>query len=123
MSNRPNLNEQRERYQREIHDNRICAHVGKKIKHIYPGWKWYIESRIDTGLVSIRCLDLDGDFGIYLPIIKALEDIDGKLLMRAGGEILERYRMERKFRPVVLEVERDVRGCAILKDDSKPDVN
>lgn len=113
MSNRPNMREAKERMREELYNNQIESIVGQQMAKLYPGWKWWVECRISTGLVSVRNLDLDGSYGFYVPIAKILHNPDSKLLMQAGGEILERYGQVRAGRPMNIEVDRDWKGEAI----------
>jgi hypothetical protein len=117
MSNKPNMKEAAEKRKEEIYENKICAIVGQEMEKLYPGWRWWIECRIKTGLVAVRNLDLDGDYGCYIPILNILHNPDSKMLMRAGGEILERYKQDRAKRRGYIDVERDIRGNAILTPD------
>jgi hypothetical protein len=81
--------------QRTLHENKICSIVGNELEKNYKGWQWYVECRLETGLVSVRNLDLNGDYGFYISIDKCADD---GVIMRAGGEILERYNMDCTFK-------------------------
>jgi hypothetical protein len=62
-------------------------------KH-YPGHLWAVA--IDGGFLDIRDLYLSGDHGYRLKIGQMFSGSDWeKKIMRAGGEILERYRQRR----------------------------
>lgn len=73
--------------------------IGRILTKAYPGWHWAI--RVDEwgGLVEIRCMNLSTKLGYRLKI-KDLQDPVRirKDVVRAGGEILERYRLQRKAR-------------------------
>ncbi len=97
--------------QQDICENRICSAVGQELVKHYPGWKWWVECKLRSGMVSVRNLSLDGDYGFYIPINKFTSDIS--TVMRAGGEILERYNMERAKRKTNgTEIKRDFTGAA-----------
>ncbi len=96
----------------EIYENEICSLVGQELKRHYPGWEWYVECTLSTGLVAVRNLSLDGDYGFYIPLMKLLNETDPKLVMLAGGEILERYNMHAGMRKE-FNIEKDFKGDAI----------
>lgn len=62
-------------------------------KH-YPGHLWAVTC--DNGLATVRNLALSGEWGFVLkvPAIYSASSFD-KDVIRAGGEILERYRVSR----------------------------
>jgi len=62
-------------------------------KH-YPGHLWAVN--VDGGLMDVRNLYLSGNWGFRLsiPAIYSSSELD-KRIMRAGGELLERYRQRR----------------------------
>src|SRR5258708_2253712 len=62
-------------------------------KH-YPGHLWAVN--VDGGLMDVRNLYLSGNWGFRLsiPAIYSSSELD-KRVMRAGGELLERYRQRR----------------------------
>ena len=82
-------------------------------KH-YPGWGWSVEVDDVQGTMVVRVGRIaTGKWGFMLHIKKV--DPEGRAVMRAGGEILERYRMHRRgYRPgdsrLIL---RDQRGLAV----------
>ena len=112
------LKETQDRLKAEIHENRICAFVGQTLQDCYPGWKWYVECKMFTGVVTVRCLELDGDYGFVVPIDNVVQRTGKVTIMRAGGEILERYNQDRGLRPEKLEVKRNFTGRAIGDTDA-----
>lgn len=60
----------------------------------YPGFMWAVG--VTDGILDIRCLDLDGQWGytIHHCNTYSASDLD-KRVRNAGGEILERYRQRR----------------------------
>ena len=100
------------------YENQICALVGRQIEKHYPGWRWYVECRLPTGVVTVRNLDLDGEYGFIIPIVKIVNETDpGRIVMRAAGEVLERYRQQRGGRPSSYDIERNFKGQAIGDTD------
>lgn len=82
-------------------------------KH-YPGWGWTVEVDDRQGIMVVRVGRIaTGKWGFLLHIRKV--DPEGKAVMRAGGEILERYRLHRRgFRPGDTSLlVRDIRGLAV----------
>ena len=103
--------EQRLKLKDEIYENQVCAEVGQELVKHYPGWDWWVECKIKSGILSVRNTNLDGDYGFVIHLGDYLHNPARQhLIMRAGGEILERYRQERGAMPEVVEGERDVRG-------------
>jgi len=105
--------EAKERIRKELYENQICAAVGKQLLHYYPDWKWYVDCRLDTGLISVRNTSLHGDYGFYIGIQDFLTETNPKLVMRAGGEILERFNQAREGRSDRTIIHRDFTGGAI----------
>jgi len=98
----------------QIMENKIEAMVGQELEKHYDGWQWFVECRLPTGLVAISNLTLDGEFAYYLPIAALINETDPRLVMRAGGEILERYHQKTSSRSKSLDIERNaVTGAAI----------
>lgn len=63
-------------------------------KH-YPGYLWGVNANSETGMVHVRNFTLAGEWGFNLHMQKVQEDVEGKLMKWAGGEILERFRAHR----------------------------
>lgn len=61
-------------------------------KH-YPHIKWRVEVDARGGLVTITSPDLSGRMGVTIKITSI--DAEGKVIMRYGGELLERYNIVR----------------------------
>lgn len=64
------------------------------LMRLYPGYNWRV--LVNNGLADIRCTNLSGKLGfiIKLPSVYSASELD-RLVMRAGGEILERYKVNR----------------------------
>lgn len=61
----------------------------------YPGHLWMVHASIKGGVVHIRNLYLSGKWGFVVKLADVLADVENKQLMRAAGELLERYRLRR----------------------------
>lgn len=97
----------------ELAENEICSAVGKVLVKHYPGWKWYVECKHETGVVSVRNLTLNGDYGFIVHLAKLVNDVEMNLVRNLAGELLERYGQRAMARPEVVEVDRDIKGNAI----------
>jgi hypothetical protein len=64
-------------------------------KH-YPGWLWGVHVDDVGGVMKVLLLSVSGSWGF---VIK-LKDLDPeyRMVMRAGGEILERFNLSRRAR-------------------------
>jgi len=103
----------------EIYENRICSHIGHELVRMYPGWEWWVECKLPTGLIWVRNLTLDGDYAFAIPLTAYLNETIPKVIMQAGGEILERYNLDRGKRVVSKdEISRDFTGAAIGETDA-----
>ena len=79
----------------EILSNRDEMHIAKGVwdrlcKH-YPGHGWHVI--VERGLVRIRHMSLHADMGMTLRLTDLTPE--GLEVMRAGGELLERFGIER----------------------------
>lgn len=57
----------------------------------YPGWLWCIRPDEGGGIVDLFALRISGRLGYTLHTRNLQEDEDFKCVMRAGGELLERF--------------------------------
>lgn len=71
----------------QLQAKNIAEHL---IKH-YPGHLWSVQ--VYQGVVIIKNLALSGDWGFVLHQNKM--DNDGREVIRAAGELLERYNLSR----------------------------
>jgi hypothetical protein len=99
---------------RELYENQLCSSVGATLQNLYPGWRWWVDCTLPSGMIAVRNLDLDGDYGFYVPVAKYVQaDQPAKIIMRAGGEILERYKQHRGRRIASdQDIARDFKGVA-----------
>jgi hypothetical protein len=63
-------------------------------KH-FPGWMWALKPDEAGGIIDIMSLRISAKRGYTLHTKNVQEDVEFKLVMRAGGELLERYGFRR----------------------------
>lgn len=76
-------------------DFAVAKHVADTLNKHYAGFMWAVNASSETGMVQVRNLSLSGDWGFNLHMRRVQEDVSGKIIRDAGGEILERYRVKR----------------------------
>ena len=88
----------------------ICKAFTATLDMIYPGYIW--QAGMNQDLVYIQCMSLNKQLGYRLPL--KCFDVEGKVLMRIGGEILERFNMRRgkADQNAKRSLVRDIRGDA-----------
>lgn len=66
------------------------------LTHHYPGWLWGVNVNGETGMCDIRNFNLSGSHGfrLKLPDMYTISSFK-KEIIRAGGEMLERYKQPR----------------------------
>lgn len=72
-------------------DEVMAKNIADALHKHYPGHLWAV--RIEDTVVHVFNLALSGRWGVLLHKTKI--DPEMKTVMRAGGEILERYRLRR----------------------------
>ena len=72
----------------------LAKHAAELLHRHYPGYLWTVN--VNQGVLDVRNLNLDGQWGFTIKHVQSYSasDLDKKV-MRAGGEILERYRQRR----------------------------
>ena len=72
----------------------MAKNAAELLHKSYPGHLWAVS--VDGGFLDVRNLMLDGKMGFRLKIGQMFSGSDwDKKVMRAGGEVLERYRQRR----------------------------
>jgi hypothetical protein len=72
----------------------IATYIAETLLRKYPGYPWAVQVNGEGGIATIQ-LDFTGKWAFVLHL-KALEhDLELKSVMRAGGELLERYKLRR----------------------------
>lgn len=79
----------------ELREMQMSNRMADLLHRHYPGYKWAVRVNIDGGIVTVLNLMLSGRWGFVIKLIELQEDVGDKKLVRAGGELLERYRLSR----------------------------
>jgi hypothetical protein len=69
--------------------------AGDTLERHYPGWLWQIRPNEHGGIIDIFSLKLSGRLAYTLHIPTVQEDEDFRCIVRAGGELLERFGFRR----------------------------
>lgn len=83
----------------DLATSKDCAEA---LMSAYPGYRWGVRCQWAQGILDIFCLDVSGQYGYRLHLLgpKAMGSFSASAFriecIRAGGEILERYRMPRQ---------------------------
>ena len=77
-------------------DQQICELVAGVLLHHYPGHNWLVQADRRKGLINIRNLSLHGGLGCRIPMggYASASELE-RLAMLYGGELLERFNVER----------------------------
>lgn len=83
-------------------------------KH-YPGWQWAIQINQFGGMMNVFNLHLHDTWGYAIRIIEAERDPSRNIFVKAGGEILERFKMPRAGISMsrLMAMKRDHRGRGV----------
>ena len=94
-----------------INQNKIEAAVGRKLGKLYPGYAWDVDCQFDQGVVIVKNLTVNGDYGFIITFKELMSDYDLTLVKNFGGELLERCGLPATLRPEDLNqyVTRDLR--------------
>jgi hypothetical protein len=93
----------------------LAKNVGEHLHRHYPGHLWAVN--VGGGVVTVQNLSLSGKWGFR--IFENEIDPDYKCVMRAGGELLERFNLRRgAARDEVSLLRRNLRGEAVDVDTS-----
>ena len=74
-----------------LNDHTLAKNVAETLEKKYPGWFWAVN--VMDGVVTVKSLRISGNWGFVIHADKI--DNDYKMVVMAGGEILERFRQER----------------------------
>ena len=74
-----------------VYDHDLAKNVAEKLEEKYPGWLWAVH--VMDGIVGVKSMRLSGNWGFVIHQDKI--DNDYKIVVNAGGEILERFRQQR----------------------------
>jgi hypothetical protein len=74
-----------------LNDHTLAKNVAETLEKKYPGWFWAVN--VMDGVVTVKSLRISGNWGFVMHADKI--DNDYKMVVMAGGEILERFRQKR----------------------------
>jgi hypothetical protein len=99
------------RYERKMtakQEEELAAKIGNKLSAYYPGHIWAVN--IDQGVVRIKNLYLSKRMGFKLRVADVTPEMTE--IMRAGGELLERFRQRRGWadEAALVVALKDIRG-------------
>lgn len=102
----------------EAANKTIAKEVAECLNTHYPNHAWMVNANVETGIVEVRNLRLSGQWGFILHMDKLATDPSMKLVIRAGGELLERYNVARSALTdtIANSIEYDFKGEAIRHD-------
>ncbi len=76
------------------HEMTTAKEMADTLHNAYPGHLWAVS--VDRGIADVRNLALSGQWGFRIPLPAVYSASEFKRdIVRAGGEILERYKMKR----------------------------
>ena len=103
-------------------DYNMAKDIGEALHAAYPGHLWAVTCEGEKGIATVRNLALIGNWGFVLKLsdLYSASDWKKKVVM-AGGEILERFRLQRGVadHASILELPTDFTGRKTLGDYSK----
>lgn len=70
----------------------ICKGIGRLLEFHYPGHPWSVEVNIEQGYAKVSIPDLLGPNWGWVILLSEMSD---QLVIKAGGEILERFKIPR----------------------------
>jgi len=102
----------------EAANQTIAREVAECLNTHYPNHAWAVTANIETGIVEVYNLKLSGEWGFILHIDAMATDPGLKMVINAGGELLERYNVKRGELTAAVEsgILYDFRGEAIRHD-------
>lgn len=102
--------------QMEAMNYELAQVIGEYLMREYPGYLWRVNADIRGGIVNIINGDVSYEYGCTLLVKNLFPAHEGeKHVKKAGGEILERARLNRgkMLEHEVAEAKRDIRGNII----------
>lgn len=83
-------------FEQESKDIALAKQIAEDLMQFYPGYLWAVHVNSYQGILDIKNLNLSGNYGMRRKLGKDYSASSLKKdVMRWGGEILERYRMNR----------------------------
>ena len=92
---------------------KIAQDIAEKLNKHYPGHMWGVNADVNNGITTIQAVELSTEYGYLLHLADL--DIDLKCVVRAGGEILERFRVKRGAHKEseIANLSRNIKGNAL----------
>ncbi len=72
-----------------------AKNIAETLHKHYPGHVWAVTCEGKQGMATIRNLALSATYGYYIRLAELNGDSHMRMVIRAGGEILERFRQRR----------------------------
>lgn len=72
--------------------NILCKDTADLLVKHYPGFLWAVAPDERGGVLNIYCLNFSGEWGYTIRLLELQEDPKRREVIRAGGEILKRFR-------------------------------
>jgi hypothetical protein len=79
----------------ELANQTIAKQLAECLNKHYPGHAWAVRSDAEQGVAFVFNLRLSGQWGFVLHLDDLINDPKMIMTIRAGGELLERYRLSR----------------------------
>ncbi len=80
----------------DLNDILMAKTMAEALHQAYPGHLWAVSCDGKTGMADVRNMALSGNWGFRLKLNQIYSASEFKKnVLRAGGEILERYRLAR----------------------------
>ena len=97
----------------DLANESIAKEVAETLNKHYQGHAWAVNADVMQGIVRVHNLNLSGEWGFILKMDELLNDSTNKTIVKAGGELLERFNMSRgAFSQHELDnASRDLRGA------------
>ena len=73
----------------------VAKNMADTLQQHYTGHLWAVTCQGEQGIATVRNLSLSGNWGFILHLKEIYGDPGMKCVIRAGGEILERFRLAR----------------------------
>ena len=78
---------------RYLSDVNMAKEIAETLYKNYPGYVWMVNADTGNNIATIQLGGVTGQYGFYLHLDKLTAGM--AQVMRAGGEVLERYKLTR----------------------------
>jgi hypothetical protein len=81
-----------------VKDIQLAKTLTGLLDKTYPGYVWFVDVNSNQGLINVKNLFLSGKMGFRIDMAKiySISQLEKDLIM-AGGELLERFDLARKW--------------------------